>query len=150
MAASQISGLLRHIRRLSRPTLTLTDRQLLERFIAAEDEAAFAELLARHGALVLDVCRRTLQREQDAEDAFQATFLVLARKAASIRKAESPASWLYGVAWRCARQLRADLAERRRVCLHRGRRQAANRDGHRIARLAGSHDRQGNGAVSDR
>jgi RNA polymerase sigma factor (sigma-70 family) len=114
MAAVQTSALLRQIRRLSRPALALTDRQLLTRFIAEADEPAFAELLARYGSLVLDVCRRTLQREQDAEDAFQAAFLVLARNAASIRKTTSLASWLYGVAWRCAMRLRADLAERRR------------------------------------
>jgi RNA polymerase sigma factor (sigma-70 family) len=114
MAALQTSALLRQIRRLSRPALALTDRQLLKRFIAEADDAAFAELLARYGSLVLDVCRRTLQREQDAEDAFQAAFLVLARNAASIRKTTSLASWLYGVAWRCAMRLRADLAERRR------------------------------------
>jgi RNA polymerase sigma factor (sigma-70 family) len=113
VAVTQTSALLRHIRRLSRSDVALTDRQLLERFIVEDDEGAFAELVGRHGALVLNVCRRTLRREQDAEDAFQTTFLVLARKAASIRKTASLASWLYGVAWRSSARLRADLAERR-------------------------------------
>jgi RNA polymerase sigma factor (sigma-70 family) len=109
-----MSALLRHVRRLGRPAVALTDRQLVQRFTAERDEAAFAELVGRHGALVLNVCRRTLRREQDAEDAFQATFLVLAKKAATIRKGESVACWLYGVAWRCAGRLRRDLAQRRR------------------------------------
>jgi RNA polymerase sigma factor (sigma-70 family) len=109
----QPSALLRHLRQLNRPA-TLPDRELLERFMATRDEAAFAELVGRHGALVLGVCRRTLRREQDAEDAFQAAFLVLARKAGSIRKSESLSSWLVGVAWRSAARLRVELAERRR------------------------------------
>ncbi len=109
----QSSALLRYLRRLRRPA-ALPDRELLERFTATRDEAAFAELVSRHGALVLGVCRRTLRREQDAEDAFQAAFLVLARKAGSIRQTESLASWLVGVAWRSAARLRTDLAERRR------------------------------------
>src|SRR5262249_43068084 len=70
------------------------------------------ELVARHGALVLHVSRQMLRHEQDAEDAFQAAFLVLAKKAATIRKGESVAGWLYGVAWRCAARLRRDLAQR--------------------------------------
>jgi RNA polymerase sigma factor (sigma-70 family) len=107
------SVLLRHIRRLGQPAVALTDRQLLQRFTLGRDEAAFAELVGRHGALVSGVCRRILRREQDAEDAFQAAFLVLAKKAATIRKEESVASWLYGVAWRCASRLRRDLARRR-------------------------------------
>jgi RNA polymerase sigma factor (sigma-70 family) len=113
VATSQTSPLLRHLRRLTQP-VARTDRELLERFTTLRDEVAFAELVGRHGPLVFGVCRRTLQGEQDAEDAFQATFLVLARKATSIRKSESLASWLYGVAWRSAMRLRADLAERRR------------------------------------
>jgi hypothetical protein len=72
VAVTQTSALLRHIRRLGQSEVALTDRQLLERFIVEDDEAAFAELVGRHGALVLNVCRRTLWREQDAEDAFQA------------------------------------------------------------------------------
>ena len=114
VAAAHTSILLRHIRRLGRPAAALTDRQLVQRFTAERDEAAFAELVARHGALVFNVCRRMLRREQDAEDAFQATFLVLAKKAATIRKRESIAGWLYGVAWRCAGRLQRDLATRRR------------------------------------
>jgi RNA polymerase sigma factor (sigma-70 family) len=114
VAFVQTSTLLRHLRRLPRPDAALTDQQLLGRFTAAGDEASFAELVGRHGALVLSVCRRTLRREQDAEDAFQAAFLVLARKAASIRTGTSLASWLYGVAWRSALRLRHDLAARRR------------------------------------
>ena len=99
MAAVHTSVLLRHIRRLRRPAVALTDRQLVQRFTAARDEAAFAELVAPHGALVLNVCRQMLRHEQDAEDAFQAAFLVLAKKAATIRNGESVAGWLYGVAW---------------------------------------------------
>jgi RNA polymerase sigma factor (sigma-70 family) len=91
----------------------LTDRQLLERFAARRDEEAFAQLVRRHGPLVLRVCRQMLRHQQDAEDAFQATFLVLARKAGSIRKAESLPSWLYGVASRLAGRMRTAGRRRR-------------------------------------
>jgi RNA polymerase sigma-70 factor (ECF subfamily) len=80
----------------------LSDAQLLERFVARRDEAAFELLVWRHGTMVLNLCRRLLHQEQDAEDAFQATFLVLARKATSIGKREACASWLYKVAYRIA------------------------------------------------
>jgi RNA polymerase sigma factor (sigma-70 family) len=94
----------------------LTDGQLLERFVAGRDESAeagFAALVDRHGPMVLRVCRQILGDAHDAEDAFQATFLVLARRAGSVRKRESVASWLYGIAHRVARRSRADAARRR-------------------------------------
>lgn len=89
------------------------DGALLERFVARRDEAAFSELVRRHGPMVLGVCRRVLDSAEDVEDAFQATFMVLGRKAGSIRKRESAASWLYGVALRVARRARASLGRRR-------------------------------------
>ena len=92
----------------------LSDRQLLERFAAARDEAAFAALVARHGPMVLGVCRQLLGDHQHAEDAFQAVFLVLARRARSIREPELLGNWLYGVALRTARTARTRLARRRR------------------------------------
>jgi RNA polymerase sigma factor (sigma-70 family) len=95
----------------------LGDEQLLERFLARRDESAedaFAELVRRHGPMVLAVCRRVLRDAHEAEDAFQATFLVLSRKAASVMRREKVASWLYGVAVRTAGQAR-DRAARRRA-----------------------------------
>ncbi len=89
------------------------DRVLLEQFIAHRDEDAFATLVRRHGPMVLGVCRSMLRQADDAEDAFQATFLVLARKAGSIRKPESVASWLHGVAHGLARNVQAGLRRRR-------------------------------------
>jgi RNA polymerase sigma factor (sigma-70 family) len=90
----------------------LTDGQLLQRFVAARDEAAFTALMQRHGRLVLGVCRHLLHHAHDAEDAFQGTFLVLARKAASIRKRQSVGSWLYGVAHRVAMRAKKNAAKR--------------------------------------
>jgi RNA polymerase sigma factor (sigma-70 family) len=81
---------------------SLTDGQLLGQFVARRDDAAFATLVRRHGPMVFGVCRRILRHAQDAEDAFQATFLVLARKASRLRDREAVGSWLYGVAYRAA------------------------------------------------
>ena len=86
-----------------------SDRQLLERFLAAdrvEAEAAFTFLVERHGPMVLHVCRQVLDDADDAQDAFQATFLVFLHRAAAIRKRDSLASWLFGVATRVARRAR--------------------------------------------
>jgi RNA polymerase sigma factor (sigma-70 family) len=89
------------------------DAQLLDRFVRVREEAAFAALLQRHAGMVLRVCRRVLHDAHDAEDAFQATFLLLARKAGSIRKRDSVASWLHGVAFRLAAKLRDQRSSRR-------------------------------------
>src|SRR5262249_32293770 len=99
-----------------------TDGQLIQRFLGARDATAraiFSVLVERHGPMVLRVCRQVLGDSHDAEDAFQATFLVLARKASAVRKADSVASWLHGVALRVASRVLAD-ASRRRVVERRG------------------------------
>jgi RNA polymerase sigma factor (sigma-70 family) len=116
MARAASSSLLQLIRRAhSDPRLKdAQDQDLLRRFLAERDAAAFEALLRRHGPNVLDVCRSVLGNEADAEDAFQATFLLLARNARSIRKAASLASWLHGVAYRTALRARADAARRHR------------------------------------
>lgn len=90
----------------------LTDGQLLECFVNRRDEAAVAALVRRHGAMVWGVCRRVLHNHHDAEDAFQATFLVLVRKATSILPREMVGNWLYGVAYQTARKARATKAKR--------------------------------------
>jgi RNA polymerase sigma factor (sigma-70 family) len=115
MAAGQHISIVRHLHGLLgsvRPT-ELTDRQLLARFTASGDEDAFGSLVWRHGPLVLGVCRRVLHHEQDAEDAFQATFLVLARKAACVRWHESIGHWLHETAHRLALKLRTANVRRR-------------------------------------
>ena len=97
---------------------SLADDQLVELFLAREDpaasEAAFATLVDRHGTMVLSVCERVLQNPHDAHDAFQATFLVLVRKAGSIRRRESVGGWLFGIARRVAVKARLQAVRRRR------------------------------------
>jgi RNA polymerase sigma factor (sigma-70 family) len=113
MAATS-ANLLRHVQQLVEThTLgQLSDRQLLERFAAGREEAAFALLVRRHGPMVLGLCRRVLRHEQDAEDAFQAAFLILARRAGSIRQADV-SGFLYRVAYHLAVRARADAAKRK-------------------------------------
>jgi RNA polymerase sigma factor (sigma-70 family) len=115
MVQEQTDVVLRHIRRVldSRALEEADDAQLLERFAGGRDEPAFTILVKRHGPMVFRVCRAVLGQTQDAEDAFQATFLVLVRKAFSIRKRESLASWLHGVAYRLAAKARTEEARRR-------------------------------------
>jgi RNA polymerase sigma factor (sigma-70 family) len=91
----------------------VSDGDLLGRFVANRDAAAFAELVRRHGAMVLAACRRELGPTADADDACQAAFLVLARKAAAVRRADAVGAWLYGVARRVARKHMAAAARRR-------------------------------------
>src|SRR5262245_56503039 len=95
-----------------------SDRQLLEAYAGANDQAAFATLVRRHGPMVLGVCRRVLQDVHNAEDAFQAVFLTLARKAALLRQGEALTAWLHGVSYRVALRARRDAARRRK---HEGR-----------------------------
>ncbi len=91
----------------------MSDGQLLERFAVAGEEAAFDAIMRRHGRMVLGVCRRVLPNENDVEDTFQATFLLLVRKARLIRKRETVGSWLHGVAYRLAVRSRTDYIRRR-------------------------------------
>ena len=90
-----------------------TDGQLLESFVSRREEAALEALVRRHGPMVWGVCRRVLRNHHDAEDAFQATFLVLVRKAASISPREMVGNWLYGVAHQTALKARATAAKQR-------------------------------------
>ena len=90
----------------------LSDRQLLTRFVTSCDQTAFEVLVQRYGPMVMGVCRRILGDATDAEDAFQATFLVLVRKARTIARPDLLGNWLYGVAYRIARKARAQKAKR--------------------------------------
>jgi RNA polymerase sigma factor (sigma-70 family) len=115
MAANQMSEVISHLRRtvLLRDGAGLTDGQLLEDYLSRRDEAALEALVRRHAPMVWAVCRRVLGNHHDAEDAFQATFLILVRKAASIAFPKLLANWLYGVAHQTALKARAIAAKRR-------------------------------------
>ena len=115
MTSNNMSEVLQHVRRavLVQNGAGLSDEQLLEVYHSRGDAAALAALVRRHGPMVWGVCRRVLANYHDAEDAFQATFLVLVRKAASIAKPELLANWLYGVAHQTALKALATTAKRR-------------------------------------
>lgn len=115
MTISPMSEFLENIRRatLRRDEAGWTDGQLLDAYLRGREEAVFAALVHRHGPMVWGVCRRILGNEGDAEDAFQATFLVLVRKAASIKPREKVANWLYGVAQKTAVKARAMAVKRK-------------------------------------
>jgi RNA polymerase sigma factor (sigma-70 family) len=114
VAKDQTGNLIDHFRRavLAGGEADLTDGQLLECFVSGRNEKAVAALVRRHGPMVWGVCRRVLRNHHDAEDAFQATFLVLVRKAASIVPRELVGNWLYGVAHQTALKARATAAKR--------------------------------------
>ena len=119
MASIRDGPVLRQIQALYRAGTCsgLTDGQLLERYMSGQGERAelaFAALIEHHGPMVLRTCRAVLRDEHDAEDAFQATFLVLARRAGSICRRGSLGSWLFGAATRVARCARSEVARRRR------------------------------------
>src|SRR6266542_4317547 len=115
MAAGQLNKVVEHVRSVlvTQDVLGLADSDLLNRYVRHKDEAAFEALLRRHGPMVMGVCRRVLHSSHDAADAFQATFLVLVRKASTLRNPGLLGNWLYGVAYRTALEARKAAAKRR-------------------------------------
>jgi RNA polymerase sigma factor (sigma-70 family) len=115
MATASMTSVIQHLRRtaLRQEGADLADGELLECYITRQDEAAFEALVRRHGPMVLGVCRRILRNDADADDAFQATFLVLVRKAASVRPSGMLSNWLYGVAHNTALKAKAMNHKRR-------------------------------------
>ncbi|MGE3807593.1 MAG: RNA polymerase sigma factor [Gemmataceae bacterium] len=115
MAGNHLSKVLERLRHVvgKEPLPASSDGELLKRFVGMRDETAFASIVERHGPMVLGVCRRALSNPHDAEDAFQATFLLLVRKAGSLRDPELLGNWLYGVACRIARRAQATSSRRR-------------------------------------
>lgn len=114
MSIGAASSALPPLPRATADHASLADKQLLTRFFRRREDAAFAALVERHGPLVYRVCRRVLSDANDADDAFQATFMVLVRKGAALKQPERLANWLYGVAYRTARKVKVKSAIRSR------------------------------------
>src|SRR5580698_3920371 len=119
MAIETLGAAVRQINRLfaDGSVTGLSDAQLLERFVSRRDASSFEALVARHGPMVLSVCRGVLRDPNDAEDAFQATFVILVKKAGTIRGGQALGGWLYQVAHRVA--IQANIAAARRRTLER-------------------------------
>jgi RNA polymerase sigma factor (sigma-70 family) len=115
MAAGKLNKVIQYLHAVMRweDTAGMSDGDLVNRFIQHRDEVAFEALVRRHGPMVFGVCRRVLHDDDDAEDAFQATFLVLVRKASTLRSPATVANWLYGVANRTAGEMRRSRTRRR-------------------------------------
>jgi RNA polymerase sigma factor (sigma-70 family) len=137
MASLQIGAALREIQRLfgDGAVTGLTDAELVERFATRRDQAAFEALVERHGPMVLSVCRNLVKDPAETEDAFQATFVILVRKAGSIRVDGSLAGWLYRVAYRVALQANSDASRRNAV-----EREAIDMAGHAAVRRGAGDD----------
>jgi RNA polymerase sigma factor (sigma-70 family) len=116
MAATELNKVVGYLRSvlIKQDAAGMTDGDLLKCYVQQRDEAAFEALVRRHGPMVLGVCRRVLRNSHDAEDAFQATFLVLVRKASALRSPGMVGNWLYGVAYRTAQEARKATSKRRR------------------------------------
>src|SRR5262245_45284303 len=115
MATNHANPAIRYVRTVATADCAdLPDRELLDRVAARRDEVAFAAIVRRYGPMVLRVCRNVLRHEQDSEDAFQATFLALARQVATLCPRPSLCGWLHSVAHRVAQKARVNAARRRR------------------------------------
>jgi RNA polymerase sigma factor (sigma-70 family) len=130
MGSQSLTCVLRYIHHLAETPgdRQRSDAELLHSFLAQRDETAFRQLMQRHGRMVLSVCQRVLGQREDAEDAFQAVFLILARNAASICKRASLASWLHGVAYRTSLKARAKMSKRRRHEQHAAKAESTQHD----------------------
>src|SRR5262249_13027767 len=109
MSSRPLHAVIQRVRRmvLFREAGSRSDEQLLDSFVSRGEEAAFEAIMRRHGPMVMGVCQRILGNHHDSEDAFQASFLVLARKAQSIAPRRLLGNWLYGVAYNTARKAKA-------------------------------------------
>src|SRR5947209_11880127 len=137
MTDHQLATILHQLRRKAAEQAGIGDAELLQRFVRNGDEASFELLMWRHARLVWSVCRRVLHNEHDAEDAFQVTFLALARPAGRIENAASLAGWLYQVAYRAALTARAHRVKRRELPLDAALPAAVSTDGNAFS----EHDR---------